>query len=148
MKMYIGPPSLNARLRILRTCIGELIRVGILHNAEVSDTTRDLWETRDLNGFSRVGMRSGDPISTRNWQPSLPSQKYCSPGHCQHHFRHPGGDLQGLSGRALRRLPFQAHAMFLNDRPASSLHEFYVAMHRAIEYELETQRKTSAQHTT
>lgn len=32
IKAYVGPPTLQARYEILRTCLQELIRAGILSN--------------------------------------------------------------------------------------------------------------------
>lgn len=35
IKAYVGPPTLQARYEILRSCLQELIRTGILSNFEV-----------------------------------------------------------------------------------------------------------------
>lgn len=35
IKAYVGPPTLQARYEILRSCLQELIRTGILANLQV-----------------------------------------------------------------------------------------------------------------
>jgi len=45
------------------------------------------------------------------------------------------GRAEGLSGRALRKLPFQAHAFFVQ-KPRASEYEFLVALDKAVAKEL------------
>lgn len=75
MRLFIGPPGANARLEILRSCLAELIRTGIVkEDAERSGSVPD----------------DGDALK----QLAL--------------------DLEGISGRSLRRLPFQAQSLYVN----------------------------------
>ncbi|XXQ36568.1 AAA+ ATPase domain-containing protein [Plasmodiophora brassicae] len=91
MRLFIGPPGANARLEILRSCLAELIRTGIVkEDAERSGSVPD----------------DGDALK----QLAL--------------------DLEGISGRSLRRLPFQAQSLYVNKLGATAS-EFISAMSRA-----------------
>lgn len=35
IKAYVGPPTLQARYEILRSCLQELLRTGVLSNSQV-----------------------------------------------------------------------------------------------------------------
>ncbi|KAK7491376.1 hypothetical protein BaRGS_00017354 [Batillaria attramentaria] len=86
IKQYIGPPSPQAIYKIYLSCLNELMRVGIISPAQ------QLLELRALEV-----MRFVDNSATR---PSL-------------HLREIAIKSEGLSGRTLRKLPFMAHAMFI-----------------------------------
>ncbi|THU58763.1 hypothetical protein C4D60_Mb03t17850 [Musa balbisiana] len=97
IKAYVGPPTLEARYEILRSCLQELLRAGIvtypldqvhfpLLNYSTLKETLHPSETTELEGplhLSRI---------------LLEAAKAC----------------EGLSGRALRKLPFLAHAALSN----------------------------------
>lgn len=52
---------------------------------------------------------------------------------------------QGLSGRTIRKLPFLAHALFLN-KPKSSLAEFLTALERAVRNQIKEREDLSHQN--
>lgn len=107
LKIYIGLPCLQARYEILRSCLDELARVGIL---TISNPSSDaLLAFRDI-------ARSDE---------SQPSTVLVSLA----------GMAEGLSGRSLRRLALQAHALFVR-RPQASLTLFLSALQRTIEREI------------
>lgn len=89
MKVFIGPPCLEARYEILRSCTQELQRVGI-----VSKITED-----ELFTFA----------DTEN----------VSPNRMDYRLRRLAENAKGLSGRSLRRLPLKAHALFLRQECVS-----------------------------
>uniref|UniRef100_J3LYX1 Pachytene checkpoint protein 2 homolog n=1 Tax=Oryza brachyantha TaxID=4533 RepID=J3LYX1_ORYBR len=97
IKAYVGPPTLQARYEILRSCLQELLRVGILTYTQ-----------------------GGNSVCILSYF-SLKEKQHCS------EFAEPHGSLhlsnllhkaaeicEGLSGRSLRKLPFLAHASVAN----------------------------------
>ncbi|AQK44258.1 thyroid receptor-interacting protein 13 [Zea mays] len=97
IKAYVGPPTLQARYEILRSCIQELLRVGILTYPQGSSVPCIL------------------NYSTLN------EKKHCPEAAEPHGALHLSNLLyeasklcEGLSGRSLRKLPFLAHASVTN----------------------------------
>jgi len=113
IKQYIGLPSHRARFMILRSCVMELARVGlvILPHDTTSSLVMDYYKRHD------------DTKSTNTSGSELLSQV--------------AERCQGLSGRALRKLPLQAHSSYLvgtkgGDRDeVFTLKEFLNALLRA-----------------
>jgi cytidylate kinase len=100
LKAYVGPPDARARHEILKTCVEELIRSGIVHM---------------------------DPGSN-----DLPSDAQLSS-----HIASAALESDGMSGRALRRLPFLA-AVECNvgtKGAGTSLHRYIDALRLAISKE-------------
>lgn len=96
IKAYVGPPTLQARYEILRSCIQELFRVGILTYAQGGDLPCIL-------SFSTLKEKLHCP------EASEPHTLHLSK------LLHKGAELcDGLSGRSLRKLPFLAHASVPN----------------------------------
>ncbi|XP_037485993.1 pachytene checkpoint protein 2 homolog [Triticum dicoccoides] len=96
IKAYVGPPTLQARYEILRSCIDELFRVGILTYPQGGDLPCIL--------------------SYSTLQEKLHCPEAAEP-HTLHLSKllHEGAELcDGLSGRSLRKLPFLAHASVPN----------------------------------
>lgn len=97
IKQYIGLPSERARYEILRSCMNELSRAGIVHPpAYLRKAT---------------GSKSGSSISK-----------------AENALRIVAGKTEGLSGRALRKLPVQAHAFFLHGTGSVSVLGFLKAL--------------------
>ncbi|TVU15582.1 hypothetical protein EJB05_39111, partial [Eragrostis curvula] len=97
IKAYVGPPTLQARYEILRSCIQELLRVGILTYPQ-----------------------GGSMPCILNYS-TLKEKKHClesaEPNGAIHlsSLLHQAAELcEGLSGRSLRKLPFLAHASAAN----------------------------------
>ncbi|CAG8514234.1 7021_t:CDS:10 [Ambispora leptoticha] len=102
IKQFIGLPSQKAIYTILSSCIQELIRVGIISTEE---TLLD-WRAAELYR---------DATSNHEVIPSMKLfeiSKKC----------------QGMSGRVLRKLPFLAHAHFLQSWETTKLLDFLSAL--------------------
>jgi SpoVK/Ycf46/Vps4 family AAA+-type ATPase len=102
VKQYIGLPNVKARYEIFRSCVQELVRVGIIR-AELS-------ENAILCPFDEVGKSHSD------FSRSLL--------HCAE-------KADGLSGRSLRRLPLQSHAQFIRTTE-TAMGEFLEALEQGI----------------
>ncbi|KAG2566921.1 pachytene checkpoint protein 2 homolog isoform X1 [Panicum virgatum] len=97
IKAYVGPPMLQARYEILRSCMQELLRVGILTYPQ-----------------------GGSVPCILNYS-TLKEKKHCPEAPEPHGAFHLSSLLyeaaelcEGLSGRSLRKLPFLAHASVTN----------------------------------
>uniref|UniRef100_A0A453C7L6 Pachytene checkpoint protein 2 homolog n=1 Tax=Aegilops tauschii subsp. strangulata TaxID=200361 RepID=A0A453C7L6_AEGTS len=96
IKAYVGPPTLQARYEILRSCIDELFRVGILTYPQGGDLPCIL-------SYSTLKEKLHGPEAAE------PHTLHLS------NLLHEGAELcDGLSGRSLRKLPFLAHASVPN----------------------------------
>jgi len=84
IKQYIGLPSAAARYVILTSCVYELMRVGIISPKQT------LLDYRSIQVF----LQHAENDSTRHSMALYRTSIAC----------------EGLSGRALRKLPFLAHA--------------------------------------
>ncbi|XP_009604467.1 pachytene checkpoint protein 2 homolog [Nicotiana tabacum] len=106
IKAYVGPPTLQARYEILRSCLQELLRTGVLSNSQ------DAYHL--LPNFA--GLRENLSIVTTESQMSL---------HLGKQLLEAAEACEGMSGRSLRKLPFLAHAALAspyNCEPGKFLH--------------------------
>ncbi|KAI3897892.1 hypothetical protein MKW92_011589 [Papaver armeniacum] len=95
IKAYVGPPTLQARYEILRSCIQELTRTKIL---------TDQQEPLILPSFASLREKLNAPNIHESLGPlELAKQLLEASEICE-----------GLSGRALRKLPFLTHAALTN----------------------------------
>ncbi|KAM7273733.1 hypothetical protein ACFE04_028397 [Oxalis oulophora] len=111
IKAYVGPPTLQARYEILRSCLQELIRTGILSNFQDSDslTLTNYFTLKErLNNISEVEEKQAQLHLCKQL---LEAAKAC----------------EGMSGRALRKLPFLAHAALENPHDCDAIN-FLTAM--------------------
>lgn len=93
IKAYVGPPTLKARYEILRSCLQELLRVGILTYPQGSNLPCIL-------NYSTLKEKEHCP-EAKEPHDTLHLSK----------LLHEAAKLcEGLSGRSLRKLPFLAHA--------------------------------------
>ena len=112
IKQYIGLPSHRARFMILRSCVMELARVGLVSLPKVSTSS-----------FMNYYNKEHDTKSIESDGGLLLSQV--------------AERCQGLSGRALRKLPLQAHSAYLvgtkggDEDEVFTLNEFLTALLRA-----------------
>eukprot|EP01111_Echinosteliopsis_oligospora_P006396 TRINITY_DN20508_c0_g1_i1.p1 TRINITY_DN20508_c0_g1~~TRINITY_DN20508_c0_g1_i1.p1 ORF type:complete len:428 (+),score=86.13 TRINITY_DN20508_c0_g1_i1:131-1414(+) len=106
LSVFIGPPSISARYTILASCIEELMRAGLI------TPRQSILDYKSLLLFQ--------PISSDH---SKTSQ----------YLLQTAESASGLSGRALRKLPFTAHALFLPGRSSFSVQEFIYALSSSIE---------------
>ncbi|KAM1025834.1 hypothetical protein ACFX13_039580 [Malus domestica] len=96
IKAYVGPPTLQARYEILRSCLHELIRTGILSHLEDCESM--------LPNFASLKEKLNMPEV----------QDAQTPLHLCKQLFETAEACEGLSGRSLRKLPFLAHAALAN----------------------------------
>jgi len=108
IKQYIGPPSAAACYHILTSCINELMRVGII------SPQQSLLDYKTIEHF-----KDSQTEVTRSSVILQETSKRC----------------EGLSGRVLRKLPFLAHAFFIQ-KEVINLEDFIMALNLAIDKEL------------
>ncbi|XP_075504992.1 pachytene checkpoint protein 2 homolog isoform X1 [Primulina tabacum] len=99
IKAYVGPPTLQARFEILRSCLLELMRTGILSDSQVQDgdlLLQSFTSLREQLNSTTGATESAAPLNLS--KQLLEVAEAC----------------KGLSGRTLRKLPFLAHAALAN----------------------------------
>ncbi|KAH9313151.1 hypothetical protein KI387_028186 [Taxus chinensis] len=96
IKAYVGPPTVQARYEILRSCHQELLRAGIL-------VSLDNGEIPLLSYANLQHCINADGLNHVEGSLSLSKSLLEAAEACE-----------GLSGRALRKLPFLAHASLIN----------------------------------
>ncbi|XP_073284214.1 pachytene checkpoint protein 2 homolog isoform X2 [Primulina huaijiensis] len=99
IKAYVGPPTLQARFEILRSCLLELMRTGILSDSQVQDG--DLLLQSFTSFKEQLNSTTG---ATESAAPLNLSKQLLEVAEA----------CKGLSGRTLRKLPFLAHAALAN----------------------------------
>ncbi|XP_049364313.1 pachytene checkpoint protein 2 homolog [Solanum verrucosum] len=108
IKAYVGPPTLQACYEILRSCLQELLRTGILSNSQDGGCLV-------LPNFASLKEKMSEVVSTESQMfPHLGKQLLEAAEACE-----------GMSGRSLRKLPFLAHAALANPyscEPGKFLH--------------------------
>ncbi|XP_069700266.1 pachytene checkpoint protein 2 homolog [Periplaneta americana] len=119
IKQYIGPPSVYAIYKIYQSCILELKRTGIVTSID------DIVPLKFLQ-LSPMPENSAMQLSVRLLEISRKSE--------------------GLSGRTLRKIPFLAHAYYVQS-PQVSLEDFIVAMHKAVIKQLKDRTELEQQDT-
>ncbi|KAL7191885.1 hypothetical protein ACSBR2_023877 [Camellia fascicularis] len=97
IKAYVGPPTLQARYEILRSCLQELLRTGILSNSQ--------------GGNHLILLNYASLKEKLNMSVMQDSQ---STVHLSKQLLEAAEACEGLSGRALRKLPFLTHAALAN----------------------------------
>ena len=137
IKQYIGPPSTSARYSILASCIRELISKQILSTARTYKSGGPLmtWdavlrilpptECREFNMFANL------PMIEENEDCIYSMMLYSLAQECE-----------GFSGRSLRKLPFTACALFMEQDSGGEfdIHHFLRGMRGAIQYEIQCRR--------
>ncbi|KAL3512734.1 hypothetical protein ACH5RR_025451 [Cinchona calisaya] len=99
IKAYVGPPTLQARYEILRSCLQELLRTGILSNSDLQDDHNII-----LPNFA--GLK--EKLNAMLLPESQVLLSLCK------QLLEAAEACEGLSGRSLRKLPFLAHAALAN----------------------------------
>ena len=124
IKQYIGPPGASARYDILSGCLAELSRAGVL--APFQEL---------LPHFSLLPLLPQPPPTFELLQGlTVAAQGSQAPRHSM--MLHAICLLcEGLSGRALRKLPFLAHAQIGDTSGGMDLETYLDALHRAVELE-------------
>uniref|UniRef100_A0A8C6W8E3 Pachytene checkpoint protein 2 homolog n=1 Tax=Nannospalax galili TaxID=1026970 RepID=A0A8C6W8E3_NANGA len=116
IKQYIGPPSAAAIFKIYLSCVEELMKCQIIYPRQQLLTLREL----EMIGFIE------NNVSKLSLLLSEISRK-----------------SEGLSGRVLRKLPFLAHALYIQ-APSVTIEGFLQALSRAVDKQFEEKKKLSA----
>ncbi|XP_073443804.1 pachytene checkpoint protein 2 homolog isoform X3 [Dendrobates tinctorius] len=112
IKQYIGPPSPAAIFNIYISCIEELMKCQIIYPRQQLLTLRDLEMIGYVeNNVSKLSLLLND-ISRKS---------------------------EGLSGRVLRKLPFLAHALFIQS-PTVTIEKFLEALSLAVNKQFEERK--------
>lgn len=99
IKAYVGPPTLQARYEILRSCLQELLRTGILSNSDMQDGHDVI-----LSNYTGLKDKLSSMVLPQSQSPISLCRKLLEAAEA----------CEGLSGRSLRKLPFLAHAALAN----------------------------------
>ncbi|KAJ9568305.1 hypothetical protein OSB04_004271 [Centaurea solstitialis] len=99
IKAYVGPPTLQARYEILRSCLQELLRTGILSSSQDGDGVI-------LQSYACLTDKLAT-ATTENSQSHWNISKY---------LLEAAEACEGLSGRSLRKLPFLTHAALVDSQ--------------------------------
>ncbi|CAK0750807.1 hypothetical protein CVIRNUC_002019 [Coccomyxa viridis] len=103
IKAYVGPPGIQARYEILRSCLAELQRVGVLSSsAPAPPLYTTAMQTSMACMAGEDGRSEGEMAAGRSL---LRAAEAC----------------EGFSGRMLRKLPFLAHAGAAANRKSQEL---------------------------
>ncbi|XP_063113984.1 pachytene checkpoint protein 2 homolog isoform X1 [Cavia porcellus] len=115
IKQYVGPPSAAAIFRIYLSCLEELMKCQIIYPRQQLLTLREL----EMIGF----------IENNVSKLSL-------------FLREISRKSEGLSGRVLRKLPFLAHALYVQ-APTITVEGFLQALSRAVDRQFEERKRLS-----
>ncbi|XP_016067713.1 PREDICTED: pachytene checkpoint protein 2 homolog isoform X2 [Miniopterus natalensis] len=116
IRQYIGPPSAAAIFKIYLSCLEELMKCQIIYPRQQLLTLREL----EMIGFIE------NNVSKLSLLLSEISRK-----------------SQGLSGRVLRKLPFLAHALYIQ-APTVTIEGFLQALSLAVDKQFEERKKLSS----
>jgi SpoVK/Ycf46/Vps4 family AAA+-type ATPase len=124
MKVYIGLPCCEARYEILRSCMHELVRVGIIRNVMEEESSSSSLPNPDLlQPYNEATKQTANSKSALLVSLAMKAE--------------------GTSGRSLRRLPLQAHALFVRKENVL-MDEFLIGLSKAIDSELKAMRQIEA----
>jgi hypothetical protein len=144
IKQYIGLPILEARYEILRSCCVELMRVGIVSMDEnPSMTNADSTSHSDASvisiipSFQDLNLGSSEDQSSSSTTSRSLSERADKLGTL---LLESAKLADGLSGRSLRKVPFQSHALFIRSDEPISAHQFLDALRGGIEKEQAARR--------
>jgi len=99
IKAYVGPPGVQARYTILRSCVGELLSKGVVHACGDAVAMLPPWPALP----ERVAEAARALAASLALGAPAPSDDGCT-------LEAVAAVAEGFSGRALRKLPFLAHA--------------------------------------
>jgi len=115
IKQYIGPPSEQAIFTIFHSCITELKKRHIITRSNLPD----------LRMLKMMGLQENKANSISFRLLEVARKSY------------------GLSGRTLRKLPFLAHAMFLQSYTIVTQEQFIQALSSAVDKQLQDRQQLS-----
>jgi len=123
IKQYVGPPGVSARYEILASCVAELRRAKVIDAFDPLLAFRELQPLLPQPPADFALLSSLPPSDSASQAPRHSMMLHALAAQCE-----------GLSGRALRKLPFLAHALFLHTE-APTLDHFLGALCQAIQHE-------------
>ena len=157
VKQYIGLPILEARYEILRSCVLELIRVGIVTiespGAEHDDmelaASDDEAEEEKL-AAGKKEKTSAEDMAAEAGNTLLPAHRQIQTASAS--LSNPASALlrcaelaDGMSGRSLRKLPFQSHALYIRSADPVTLDDFLDALRGGIIKEQDSRKTLGAE---
>ncbi|KAI9238823.1 MAG: thyroid hormone receptor interactor 13 [Podila humilis] len=126
IKMYIGLPSANAIYSMFKASLDELQRAGIIQpKVSLMDYRRLQLHQQFVNGANGSSPASDSEIAST-------------------HLYRIAQAAVGLSGRSIRRLPFLAHAGFVQ-APFADMVRYLYALHLAVQQEQHTRQQFNQQ---
>ncbi len=141
IKAYIGPPGLSARYDILRSCVRELAAKGVIAAAGEHELPPH-WSALPppaLAAARAAAAAAGAAHATPAASVAAAAAAAAAPPAGPPLALPPGEALlvaaaaaEGLSGRALRKLPFLAHATARDTVDVRSAAGFLRALHAAV----------------
>ena len=159
VKQYIGLPILEARYEILRSCVLELIRVGIVNieSAESEHDDMELASSDDDDGAEEDKSTANEKENASAENMAVEAGNTLLPPHSQLQsasasLSNPASALlqcaelaDGMSGRSLRKLPFQSHALYIRSADPVTLHDFLDALRGGIIKEQDSRKTLGAE---
>lgn len=127
MKVYIGLPCCEARYEILRSCLHELVRVDIIRN--IMEEEKEKSSSTSLPNPDLLQLYKDAMKQRANSKSALLVSLAMK--------------AEGFSGRSLRRLPLQAHALFVRKENVL-MDEFLIGLSKAIDSELKAMHQIEA----
>lgn len=118
----IDLPNEHARYEILRGCIMELKQKGILimdHEEQHGDSSKKEWSICDYNTALEQDKAQNMEHENEDWTPAMLLLKCAQLA-------------EGLSGRSLRKLPFQSYAFHIGTMQNPSILDFLEALRSSI----------------
>ncbi|OWK59172.1 Pachytene checkpoint protein 2 [Lonchura striata] len=144
IKQYIGPPSTAAIFRIYLSCLEELMKCQIIYPRQQLLTLRELemigFIENNVSRLSLVLKEISRALNGETQKKERPSFKngYLAFKQRLSLFYH--RKSEGLGGRVLRKLPFLAHALYIQ---VSSLYSIEFILFIIFWLEFKTARKTT-----
>ena len=143
IKAFIGPPARSARYAILVSCVLELVRVGLVCLVASSIDEVEIAASYEgaVEGKARLASAEEVVELMQSRAESSTTMSLLIDKDASLLLWRAAGAAQGFSGRTLRKLPLQAHAMYVHSRSekaretALSASQFARALIRAVSAE-------------
>lgn len=130
IKAFIGHPPLQARYEILRSCVAELQRAGVVADAAPASSESEERPESSLAPFNHAATEA--QAAAGAGVPSLSAALLAVASACE-----------GFSGRLLRKLPFLAHTLAPRSGAPTTI-EFLQLMGHAAQQEIRDRSRLSA----
>ena len=118
IKAFIGPPARSARYAILVSCVLELVRVGVVCFVASSVDEVKIAASHEgaVEGKARLATAEEVVELMQSSAVEAPHTSSLIDKDASLLLWRAAGAAQGFSGRTLRKLPLQAHAMYVHSR--------------------------------